>query len=187
VASVRVGGHPVLDFLNTVSDFSAAAPRDELAGFPAARARAVALGLCTRREARLLADPRGKELKQLRATRDLLHGVFAHAVPQAGELRALDEAWAGAARHARLRPAEGVRLAVTFDVQGSGAALIRHRLVQQAVELLTSPLRERIGACPACGWTFVDTSKNRSRRWCSMKMCGGVAKARAYYRRQKRR
>jgi predicted RNA-binding Zn ribbon-like protein len=32
---------------------------------------------------------------------------------------------------------------------------------------------------------FVDTSKNHSRRWCDMKVCGNRVKARKFYRRQK--
>lgn len=57
-----------------------------------------------------------------------------------------------------------------------------------AAELLTSEDRHRIGQCASdeCKWLFYDTSKNRSRRWCSMKMCGNVAKARRHYQRQKR-
>ncbi|MGH7701051.1 MAG: CGNR zinc finger domain-containing protein [Gemmatimonadales bacterium] len=40
-------------------------------------------------------------------------------------------------------------------------------------------------SCPSCGWFFLDASKNRSRRWCSMATCGSSAKARRYYRRRK--
>ncbi|WP_344920609.1 CGNR zinc finger domain-containing protein [Streptosporangium oxazolinicum] len=31
-----------------------------------------------------------------------------------------------------------------------------------------------------CQWAFVDSSKNRSRSWCSMKVCGNRTKTRAY-------
>jgi predicted RNA-binding Zn ribbon-like protein len=55
-------------------------------------------------------------------------------------------------------------------------------IVQSAAELLLSKdLRERVGQCadPAgCGWLFLDLSKNRSRRWCSMQDCGNRAKQR---------
>jgi len=46
----------------------------------------------------------------------------------------------------------------------------------------------RMKACPGrnCGWTFYDYSRNQSARWCSMKVCGGREKARAYYRRRTR-
>jgi predicted RNA-binding Zn ribbon-like protein len=36
-----------------------------------------------------------------------------------------------------------------------------------------------------CRWAFVDTSKNRSRTWCSMRMCGNRAKTRAYRARRR--
>lgn len=54
-----------------------------------------------------------------------------------------------------------------------------------AVQLLTSPGRERIQQCAdeQCGWFFLDTSRNRSRRWCSMRGCGNRSKVRNFYRR----
>jgi predicted RNA-binding Zn ribbon-like protein len=36
-----------------------------------------------------------------------------------------------------------------------------------------------------CGWLFVDTSRNHSRRWCDMEDCGNRAKARRHYLRRK--
>lgn len=36
----------------------------------------------------------------------------------------------------------------------------------------------------ACAWVFWDVSKNRSRRWCSMRICGNRAKARRWAARQ---
>ena len=46
---------------------------------------------------------------------------------------------------------------------------------------------ERLKICPAdaCGWAFYDQSKNRSRRWCSMEVCGNRTKTRAYRQRQR--
>jgi predicted RNA-binding Zn ribbon-like protein len=44
---------------------------------------------------------------------------------------------------------------------------------------------ERMKACrqETCGWVFYDGSRNRSSSWCSMQICGGREKARAYRRR----
>jgi len=41
---------------------------------------------------------------------------------------------------------------------------------------------ERMKACrqESCGWLFYDGSRNRSSSWCSMQICGGREKARAY-------
>ena len=52
----------------------------------------------------------------------------------------------------------------------------------------TVAIQERFGRvkiCPAddCRWAFYDTSRNRSRQWCSMKVCGNRAKARAHRQR----
>lgn len=40
----------------------------------------------------------------------------------------------------------------------------------------------RLKICPAedCRWGFYDTSRNRSKRWCSMEVCGNRNKVRAY-------
>ena len=40
----------------------------------------------------------------------------------------------------------------------------------------------RLKICPAddCRWAFYDESRNRSRRWCSMEVCGNRSKVRAF-------
>ncbi len=40
----------------------------------------------------------------------------------------------------------------------------------------------RLKACPAedCQWAFFDSSRNRSRTWCKMEVCGNRAKTRRY-------
>ena len=40
--------------------------------------------------------------------------------------------------------------------------------------------RVKLCADDACAWAFVDASRNRSGRWCSMAGCGNRAKARAF-------
>jgi len=46
----------------------------------------------------------------------------------------------------------------------------------------------RLKVCPAdhCRWAFYDTSRNRSRNWCSMRVCGNREKTRAYRTRNRR-
>jgi len=58
-------------------------------------------------------------------------------------------------------------------------------ILHDAARLMTSKERFRVGKCmdDRCGWLFLDTSRNRSRRWCSMKDCGNRAKARRHYKR----
>jgi predicted RNA-binding Zn ribbon-like protein len=47
-----------------------------------------------------------------------------------------------------------------------------------AVQLLRSERLGRLRQCGHCRWLFLDASKNRSRRWCSMAHCGSDAKVR---------
>jgi predicted RNA-binding Zn ribbon-like protein len=56
-----------------------------------------------------------------------------------------------------------------------------------AVGLLRESDPKRIKQCPGehCGWVFFDMTKNGSRRWCEMKVCGNRAKAKAHYQRHK--
>ncbi|MER7417388.1 CGNR zinc finger domain-containing protein [Micromonospora peucetia] len=53
-----------------------------------------------------------------------------------------------------------------------------------AADLLATPARTEVRACPAveCGWLFLD--RRGRRRWCSMAHCGNRAKVRAYAARQ---
>ncbi len=59
-------------------------------------------------------------------------------------------------------------------------------IARSAADLLISNKLARVHECAGdtCGWMFIDTSKNHSRRWCDMKDCGNTAKARRYYRRK---
>lgn len=54
-----------------------------------------------------------------------------------------------------------------------------------AAELLTSGELDDLRICNAstCGWLFLDRSRNHSRRWCDMKVCGNRQKARRHYQR----
>lgn len=45
--------------------------------------------------------------------------------------------------------------------------------------------RLKVCAEDTCQWAFIDSSKNHSRSWCSMKVCGNRAKTRAYRARRR--
>ncbi|GAA2867228.1 CGNR zinc finger domain-containing protein [Nonomuraea rubra] len=46
---------------------------------------------------------------------------------------------------------------------------------------------DRLKVCAegTCQWAFIDLSKNRSRSWCSMRVCGNRTKTRAYRARKR--
>jgi len=53
-----------------------------------------------------------------------------------------------------------------------------------ALSLLDSSVRPRIRICANCRWLFIDRSRNGSRRWCDMTVCGNRQKARRHYQRR---
>jgi predicted RNA-binding Zn ribbon-like protein len=58
-------------------------------------------------------------------------------------------------------------------------------IAQAAADLLVSDHVKLVRECGSetCRWLFLDLSKNHSRRWCDMKLCGNRIKARAHYQR----
>ncbi|HEV7317597.1 MAG TPA: CGNR zinc finger domain-containing protein [Ensifer sp.] len=56
---------------------------------------------------------------------------------------------------------------------------------QSALSLAAAAEPERLKICPNCGWLFLDRSRNRSRTWCDMAVCGNRNKARLHYHRNR--
>jgi predicted RNA-binding Zn ribbon-like protein len=59
------------------------------------------------------------------------------------------------------------------------------QIAVSAVLLLASAELDRVKQCPGptCGWLFLDSTRNRSRRWCSSAECGNRSRVQAHYRR----
>jgi predicted RNA-binding Zn ribbon-like protein len=70
--------------------------------------------------------------------------------------------------------------------RGEGVAAALGRVVCDVARARTLGTWDRLKLCPAedCLWAFFDSSKNRSRRWCSMNVCGNRTKTRSYRRRR---
>lgn len=94
-----------------------------------------------------------------------------------------------------VRMGRNARLAVSFDDGGRAELTPDSTGVEGAVEHLLASVLEaradgswaRLKACAldSCQWAFWDASKNRSRAWCSMAVCGNRSKTRNYRSRMK--
>jgi predicted RNA-binding Zn ribbon-like protein len=94
-----------------------------------------------------------------------------------------------------LRPGgQGLRLQVVFDAcarashaQPSDETMmpLGEACARSAMRFLAEDTRNRLKTCPSCRWLYLDNSKNQSRQWCDMKVCGNRAKARTFYAKQK--
>lgn len=58
-------------------------------------------------------------------------------------------------------------------------------LAVSALSLLSDRQAGRLRICPNCRWLFVDRSRNGSRLWCDMAVCGNRQKAKRHYRRHR--
>ena len=93
------------------------------------------------------------------------------------------------------RAAEAARLAVRFAEDGhaelvpseQGVPGALARILGLTYTAMADETWPRLKACRdhACMWAFYDSSKNRSRTWCSMQTCGNRTKARAYRERRR--
>lgn len=73
-------------------------------------------------------------------------------------------------------------LASEPDLRARGTMTLGQAAAMSAMRALVLPDKTRIRACPNCDWLFLDRSKNKSRRWCDMNVCGNRVKAAAHYR-----
>lgn len=58
-------------------------------------------------------------------------------------------------------------------------------LAVSALSLLSGDAWKKIRICRNCRWLFVDRSRNASRLWCDMSVCGNRHKAKRHYERRK--
>jgi predicted RNA-binding Zn ribbon-like protein len=70
--------------------------------------------------------------------------------------------------------------------EGAGRSIaFEAALAVSALSLLSGERSGRLRICPNCGWLFIDRSRNGSRLWCDMAVCGNRQKARRHYRRRR--
>jgi len=78
--------------------------------------------------------------------------------------------------------ANGLR-GVSTDAVPPGQQRLAAAVALSALSLLPEVHRVRI--CQNCRWLFLDRSKNGSRRWCDMAVCGNRQKAKRHYHRRR--
>lgn len=193
-----VGGELCLDFANTVGNHKSADPHEHVGSYSDMVYWAAHAGIMTEENARQLAasglrhpDQAARVYARAIALREALYRIFSavseQESPRPADLAILNKVLSGAMSRARIiRGQAGFEWGWESGEQSLDQFL--WPIARSAAELLTSPELARVHECDSetCGWLFVDTSKNHSRRWCSMSDCGNRAKARRHYSRLKR-
>jgi predicted RNA-binding Zn ribbon-like protein len=183
------GGDPALDFVNTV-ETRASDPLELLRSYRDLADWTAKVGLVDAQTARSLrrfaaADVLARAIALREAAYEVLVAVAVeHAPPPEEALAIVNAEIADAGRGVLAFDGE----AFTFEPPPQDALLPLHLVARALADLLTSPRLQRVGRCEGvgdCGWLFLDTTKNKSRRWCSMEACGSRVKMRRYYERSK--
>jgi predicted RNA-binding Zn ribbon-like protein len=194
------GGHLALDFVNAVGGLRDEPPSVEDEYFETYEDVATwcaRLGVISEREADSLRAAAGRDeraaKRALRRTielRDeLLYPIF-RALADGEEPPAQLLEWLREEERAALARARLVRSGDAFQLTWPICDDLTdplHPIVHAAVDLLTTGPLDRIGTCGNCRWLFLDRSRNRSRRWCSMDECGVQVKHARFVEKRRRR
>jgi predicted RNA-binding Zn ribbon-like protein len=159
-ANMRLdGGHPALDLVNTIYGQVGQPPEHDVLQTPedlATFARRVGVG------------DRGAAIESARNLRAAAEAAFRY-----GECDPLTS-------HARAAYTAGSLQPGGWTWPAHEPMSVVHRLAHAATQLLANDDLDRLRGCDDCCWLYLDRSKNRSRKWCSMADCGTNAKKRRY-------
>ena len=196
IQEIRIlGGNLALDLVNTRDTGPDGEPGfDRLVDYQHLLAWAQRMGLLSQREADEAArrsaqtpEEAAAALQRIRALRSDIYEVFEAIArgrsPSQSSLNRLSHLHGEATARGLL-----VRQGEAFGWDWSNNEELDRVLwpvVHAAVQLLISGDLERIKRCGRCSWLFLDATKNRSRRWCSMEGCGTHEKSERFVARRR--
>jgi predicted RNA-binding Zn ribbon-like protein len=198
------GGHPALDLVNSLDNrFRHDGPNEILVGYGDLLRFLGESELLDTRQIRVLGKSAGGEAAEqtLRSVRELreaaagvLYAPFEQRAPAPADIKTLERHFREAGQHRELHwraTAQGHRHLHTHITwqwadPGTDPNLPLWILSQSVSDLLLSEDMTRVRTCgvDTCRWLFLDTSKNHTRRWCNMKVCGNRMKARRFQARR---
>ena len=190
-----LGGRLSLDFANTADWHGSDHPVETLTSFSELVAWSQQTGILSEHQAQQLLKVAARLPEDANAVlqraidlREVIYRIFSAIsgglAPQDDDLAAFNAELSRALAQSQIVMTAG---GFGWERSGDGGALdqMLWSVAHDAADLLTSGELDRVGQCAddRCGWLFLDTSRNRSRRWCSMEDCGNRAKARRHYQR----
>jgi predicted RNA-binding Zn ribbon-like protein len=193
-------GHPILEFTNTVGNHASEHPGETLFNYNDLIAWMKGVGLLGEERAQVLMrsgitqpDKSVAVFARSLELREAIYRLFVAQTkgipPPEGDLAILNSVLRNLTSGAQIGQ-ESDRFVWQWNFDESALEAPLSIIALSAVELMTSENIKWIGQCAdegGCGWLFVDTSKNHSRRWCDINDCGNRAKQRRYQRRTRSR
>jgi predicted RNA-binding Zn ribbon-like protein len=194
-----IGGALALDFANTSSGRGSSNYQDHIrrpshvaqwAGHACVIALADAEWLATVAEADVILGAR--LLREALALRENIHelgaALLAGGLVPPERIETLTKAHSRALTRGRLVPIGG-NFGWAWSVRDTPVEAVLGPISLSALTLLQQADLTRVKKCDGdeCGWLFFDTTKNKGRRWCEMKVCGNRAKQKRFGAQARRR
>ncbi len=193
-----IAGTPGLDFVNTVGariedGAGYRILRDKLAAFEDVVAWCEAAGLIAKPDLRAVtrtSDQSADAFRRAVAFREALYRIVractGGGTPARGDIEILNVERRAAHAHRRLTFSKS-RFVEAWDPPDAPDRLLWSIVLPSAAFLVSESI-SLIRQCPGeeCGWMFLDTSRNHTRQWCEMRICGNRAKARRFRERSGR-
>jgi predicted RNA-binding Zn ribbon-like protein len=186
-----IAGNPALDFVNTLDwRFRPAGPEELVESYDALLGFLEQAELLTPKQARQLQRATGssagrralEECWELReAIAQVLYAKLDGDSPSPASLKTLEKYFKAARSRQELRWKKS-GLAWKWPEIEADPEIPLWLLSSSAARLLLSEDARKVRECdnPECRWLFMDTSKNHTRRWCDMRICGNRMKARRF-------
>ena len=193
-----LGGRLCLDYANTADWHATDHPDEFLTSYSDLVIWSQHAGILTERQAKRLllkAADHPQEatavLQRAVVLREAIYAIFAAIAhgrkPAAADLQTLNAALTETLAQSNI---VATQEGFSWEWAGEENALSRPLwpVIRSAADLLTSSELDRVGQCAddrGCGWLFLDTSRNHTRRWCDIRDCGNRAKAQRHYERKR--
>jgi predicted RNA-binding Zn ribbon-like protein len=191
----ELGGRLCVAFANSVEWRRSATPRELMPDASAMVEWTRELGLIDPDEAEVLMGSSdtspavagyGRAIDLRETLYRLLGDAAAGREPAADDVEALNDSLADA--HGAIKVIHGpAGYASVWSLEGHEFDLARLAAARSTASLLCSDDLARLKQCPGpeCGWLFVDSSRNRSRRWCDTRLCGNRDRVARHYARNR--
>ncbi len=184
-----VGGALCLDFVNTINsrqrpEHDYLTVYSELANW-GGKIRVLSAGQNSRLQKQARRDVKMAEnaLEKAREFRELLYRLFSNLArqsePDKKDMASFSKFYGEAISCCQLVKTENY-FSPRWEVDQTYDAML-WPIAYSAAQILLSKELMQVKECPGCGWLFLDTSKNQSRRWCNMNTCGARDKMRRYH------
>jgi len=191
------GGVLCFDFINTVNSWKEKNGHEYLDSYPSLvqwSGKVEILSVERRKHLQQYAfrhaEQAGKALEKIKEVRQLLYQFF--AVIATGNIAMLPDellhqfntVLSDALSHIRFSKNK-THLEQDWEEDNTDLLQPLWVVMKSAYDVLTGEDPQRIKECPACGWMFLDHTKNNKRRWCNPHSCGSIEKTKKYYQKKK--